>query len=312
MFGKNKLILTLIALGFFLALGQAGAKAIIKDSDFDGITDQAEVNLYKTDPNTFDSDGDGYADGVEVIAKTDPLDAKSTPLVLSNNRKMPLIERDDPFSWYISRISGILAFILLTGVVLLGLVQTSKSLLKYKFMSFMTAMETHRAVAWSGGIAVVIHFSSLFFDKIFQLKPIEALLPFQVVRSFRSALGFEFMIPVSLGVIAIYFIILLVLTSELRKKVIPTKAWRLIHYISFATYILFLVHAILSGTDSKEWWMIGIYATSFILVLSMFLARLYKEKLFYPKAKPVQNVQPAQLLVNANDQTNQGNTQINK
>jgi len=273
--------------------------AILKDTDYDGITDQAEIAVYKTDPLIFDTDGDGYSDGVEIIAKSNPLDKNSTPITVSEHKKLPLIERDDPLTWYIARASGIIAFILLTIVVLMGIVQTSKILLKYKFMTFMTALETHRAFAWMGGIAVIIHFSSLFFDKIFQLKLIEAVIPFQLSRNFKSALGFDFKIPVSLGIIAIYFIILLVSTSELRKKVVPVKLWRLIHYISFTTYMLFLTHGILSGTDTKEWWMITIYAVSFTLVISMIIAKFFKEKLFYPKGPAI-------------DKTNQGNTEISK
>lgn len=209
--------------------------------------------------------------------------AVATELIPQNINSTPLTGTTDPIFWYISRISGITAFILLTLVVLMGLVQTSKSLLKYKVMSFMTAMETHRAFAWLGGISVFIHFSFLFFDKVFQLKIIEAAIPFQISRTFKSALGFDFNLTVSLGIFAIYFIILLVSTSELRKKIVSMKVWRFIHYISFITYLLFLVHGILSGTDSKQLWMITIYGVSFVLVFGMFLARLFKVKLFYPK-----------------------------
>jgi sulfoxide reductase heme-binding subunit YedZ len=298
MFGKNKVTVSLIVFLTLCFLGSGYSSAAIKDSDFDGITDSAETSVYKTDPLKFDTDGDGYGDGVEVLAKSNPLDPNSTPLTVLDNKKLPLLEESDPFSWYISRISGITAFILLTLVILMGLVQTSKSLLKYKFMSFMTAMETHRALAWFGGISVVVHFSSLFFDKMFKLKVIEALIPFQLSRTFKSALGVDFNLSVSLGIIAIYFIILLIITSDLRKKVVPVKVWRLIHYISFVTYILFLVHGILSGTDTKEWWMIAIYAGSFVLVFMAFLARIFKQKLFYPK-KGV-----------SNDKTKQGTGEI--
>lgn len=36
------------------------------DSDGDGLTDFAEINIYNTDPNNPDTDGDGYLDGEEV------------------------------------------------------------------------------------------------------------------------------------------------------------------------------------------------------------------------------------------------------
>ncbi len=48
------------------------------DTDGDGLTDQDEINIYKTDPNNPDTDGDGLSDGDEVIKyRTDPLKGDS-------------------------------------------------------------------------------------------------------------------------------------------------------------------------------------------------------------------------------------------
>ena len=49
------------------------------DSDNDGLTDVDETDVYGTDPNAADSDGDGFADGEEVYAGTDPNDDSSVP-----------------------------------------------------------------------------------------------------------------------------------------------------------------------------------------------------------------------------------------
>jgi hypothetical protein len=42
------------------------------DTDHDGLSDQDEVNIYKTSPYLPDSDGDGIPDGTEVQNGTDP------------------------------------------------------------------------------------------------------------------------------------------------------------------------------------------------------------------------------------------------
>jgi hypothetical protein len=44
------------------------------DSDGDGLGDDAEVSIYGTDPEVFDTDNDGLSDGVEVELGTDPLE----------------------------------------------------------------------------------------------------------------------------------------------------------------------------------------------------------------------------------------------
>ncbi|MDQ3696037.1 MAG: thrombospondin type 3 repeat-containing protein [Chloroflexota bacterium] len=43
------------------------------DSDGDGLTDDAELNIHGTDPTLWDADGDGISDGAEIQAGTDPL-----------------------------------------------------------------------------------------------------------------------------------------------------------------------------------------------------------------------------------------------
>jgi len=43
-----------------------------KDSDYDGLKDWQEIQVYKTDPCKPDSDGDGYLDGEEIASGYDP------------------------------------------------------------------------------------------------------------------------------------------------------------------------------------------------------------------------------------------------
>lgn len=48
------------------------------DSDGDGLSNADEINIYGTDPNKFDTDGDGVGDGQEVFNGTNPLDPSSS------------------------------------------------------------------------------------------------------------------------------------------------------------------------------------------------------------------------------------------
>jgi hypothetical protein len=42
------------------------------DTDRDGVTDYDEVAIYRTDPSSADTDSDGYSDGAELLARTNP------------------------------------------------------------------------------------------------------------------------------------------------------------------------------------------------------------------------------------------------
>jgi hypothetical protein len=49
----------------------------LPDTDQDGISDQTEIERYFTDPNLFDSDGDGYGDGEELRNGFSPYNSKA-------------------------------------------------------------------------------------------------------------------------------------------------------------------------------------------------------------------------------------------
>jgi len=53
----------------------------LRDSDNDGISDYDEANIYDTDPLSSDSDGDGYIDGVEILAGFDPRDSSRESVI---------------------------------------------------------------------------------------------------------------------------------------------------------------------------------------------------------------------------------------
>ncbi|MHA1252691.1 MAG: hypothetical protein ACTSRP_22075, partial [Candidatus Helarchaeota archaeon] len=62
------------------------------DSDNDGLTDYHEHYNYGTDPQLWDTDGDGYSDGDEISNGTDPLDPTSYPHTHSTTRPIPGFE----------------------------------------------------------------------------------------------------------------------------------------------------------------------------------------------------------------------------
>ncbi|MHA1880217.1 MAG: hypothetical protein ACTSYG_07445, partial [Candidatus Heimdallarchaeota archaeon] len=57
-----------------------GSLPDVIDSDSDGLTDFDEVTIYHTDPTLWDTDGDGFSDGIEIQKGTDPLDPKDHPM----------------------------------------------------------------------------------------------------------------------------------------------------------------------------------------------------------------------------------------
>jgi len=218
MFGKHdqirKILLTLVVATIALSTNFSLAETT-QDSDMDGLTDDAEITTYHTDRTKADTDEDGVLDAQEILDNTNPTDPGSN---LLNTYKLdvaqPLFRTGSPVMWYIGRISGIAAFVVFTWVTCFGLLMTSKFLLKFKVFSAPTALETHSFSASIIGLAlVVIHAGSLMFDSTIKLTLPEILIPFTVIRTFKSALGFDLNLPISLGILATYLALVLVTIS---------------------------------------------------------------------------------------------------
>jgi methionine sulfoxide reductase heme-binding subunit len=264
---NSLLIATLV---FVLATGTA--RAAIQDTDADGLTDSAEQNVYGTSPHLPDTDGDLSDDGKEILAGTNPLDPASSPLEVWNQKGSDLIPNPKSLPWYIGRSSGILAFLLFSAVVINGLLISTR--LVFKIFPPALNYEAHRFLAWMALLATIGHAASFMFDHYFHLSPAETLVPFMLLRPITTSLGFSIGWTVGLGIIAFYGALALVLSSEFRAR-IGVKTWRRLHYMSFVMYLLFLGHGILSGTDSREWWMISTYTTSGVVVFSLIIVRVF-------------------------------------
>jgi methionine sulfoxide reductase heme-binding subunit len=261
-----------------------------KDSDYDGIPDNLEISKFHTDPTKSDTDGDGYYDFQEILDKSNPNSAMSTPLSKYKNTTVDLSSPNTPIAWYIGRIAGIVSFIMFTITICLGLSMTSKILLKYRIISAPNALEAHSFnAAYVAFSFLILHILALVFDNYIKLKLENIFIPFSLNKNLTTAIGFNIRVPVSLGVFAFYISIILITTSRLKNKLISAKHWRTVHYLSFLFYIMFLLHGITSGSDTREPWMIIIYASSVLMVLTMILLRVFGKKYFMPKPKVLPN-----------------------
>jgi hypothetical protein len=65
---------------FFTIVGSPnGAPYTRYDHDTDGLYDDEEINVFGTNPYTWDTDGDGYSDGQEDFSSSSPTDPFCTP-----------------------------------------------------------------------------------------------------------------------------------------------------------------------------------------------------------------------------------------
>ena len=152
-----------------------------------------------------------------------------------------------PIDWYAARAAGIVAYVLLTLVVCLGLAMAGKAPTK-RWPKF-TQEGIHRVGGLMVGTFIAIHIATIAADSYLPFKPIELLVP--LASHYRP-------IWLGLGICAAELLLALAITNRLRKR-LEHKTWRTLHYLNFAVWTAATVHSIGIGTDRSAPWMLAIY-----------------------------------------------------
>jgi len=153
---------------------------------------------------------------------------------------------NDTVLWYATRGAGVVSLILLTGVVVLGIV----SAMRWKTASWPRFLTTglHRNLALGTLIFLALHIVTAVVDPFTALGWKAAIIPFW--SSYRR-------LWLGLGVVAIYVLLAIVLTSLLR-PLFGYRAWRMVHWLAYLMWPIAVIHGIGTGTDPWFAWMLAI------------------------------------------------------
>ena len=155
---------------------------------------------------------------------------------------------NDTVLWYATRGAGVVYLVLLTGVVVLGIV----SAMRWQTVSWPRFLTTgfHRNLALATLIFLALHIVTAVVDPFTALGWQAAIIPFS--SSYRR-------LWLGLGVIAIYVLLAIVLTSLLR-PLFGHRTWRGVHWLAYLMWPIAVIHGIGTGTDPWFAWMLAIEA----------------------------------------------------
>jgi predicted ferric reductase len=142
--------------------------------------------------------------------------------------------------WYLSRGSAFSAYFLLWLSMILGTGITNK--LSVLWPGLPPTIELHQFTSIIGLAFGLFHGLILMGDHYINFSLAQVLLPF-------ATSGYK-PVAVGLGQIGFYTMLIITISFYLRKKIGPKK-WRALHFVSFVTYILVLIHGLLAGTDTS-------------------------------------------------------------
>jgi predicted ferric reductase len=153
--------------------------------------------------------------------------------------------------WYLSRASAWVAFVLLWLSMAMGLLITNR--LARVWPGGPTAFDLHQFVSLVALAFTVFHALILLGDHFIGYDARTLLVPF-ASHAYRP-------ISVGLGQLGLYGMAVVGLSYYVRRY-IGQRRWRLLHYLSFAVFLMALGHGVASGTDTSAVWAQGVYWAS--------------------------------------------------
>jgi len=182
------------------------------------------------------------------------------------------------FEWYLARASGIVAFVLLTIAVVLGLTLSGRA--KLPNWPRFAVEDVHRFAGLLTGTFVSLHVLTLFVDSYVPFSLTQLVVP--GTSSYRP-------LSTALGVVAAELLLALAITNRYRKR-LSYRFWRRAHYLNFAVWGLALFHGMFAGTDRVALWADVLYGCSAAAVAGLVAWRATGGGLRPPAATPANTV----------------------
>jgi methionine sulfoxide reductase heme-binding subunit len=166
--------------------------------------------------------------------------------------------------WLAARASGIVALLLVTASVALGLTMASKLVRRRGIAPVL--VRVHEQTALAGLVAIAVHGATLLADPWLRPGISGVLVPFTM--AYRPLFT-------GLGIVAGYLAAVLGLSFYVRKRIGP-RLWRKLHRATVLVWALGMVHALGAGTDAGSPWLQAFMLASGVPILVLFGIRMLR------------------------------------
>src|SRR6202521_2141112 len=169
---------------------------------------------------------------------------------------------NDTVLWYTTRGAGAVSLVLLSVVVVLGVLSTLR-VEGRRWPRFLT-IGLPRNLTLISLVFLALHIVTAVVDPFTHLGWLAAVVPFSsYYRTFW----------LGLGTIAFELLLAIVVTSLVR-GLIGQVAWRLVHWLSYASWPIAVLHGAGTGTDAGWVWLFALQAACVVAVLAAIGYRL--------------------------------------
>jgi methionine sulfoxide reductase heme-binding subunit len=142
--------------------------------------------------------------------------------------------------WYLMRASGVVALLLLTLSLSLGIATSNRWRLRGSALYVTTTV--HRNASLLAIVFLGVHIVTAVIDSDAAVSLASALFPIGPG------------IWLALGALSFDLVAAIVVTSLIRNR-LPYRLWRAIHWAAYASWPFAIWHGIGMGSDSGTWWL---------------------------------------------------------
>jgi predicted ferric reductase len=146
--------------------------------------------------------------------------------------------------WYASRATGVVALVLLTVVVLLGIMVSQRR--RLPGLPRFATTSLHRSMSLLAVTFIAVHVVTAVADPYVTIGIAAAVIPF---TSPYEPLW------LGLGAISLDMIVALIGTSLARAR-IGRRTWRAVHWLAYACWPVAVLHGVGSSTDMRAGWLL--------------------------------------------------------
>jgi methionine sulfoxide reductase heme-binding subunit len=188
--------------------------------------------------------------------------------------------------WYATRASGIVALVLLTLTMVLGVSTANRA--RSRLWPGFARQELHRRSSILAVVFVALHVLTSVLDTFVHIGWLAIVVPFTSSYS-RFWVG--------IGTVALDLLVAVFISSLLRTRLRPST-WRGLHWLAYASWPVALAHTFGMGTDAGEHWVIGLGALCVVSVAIAVAWRLRQRKEVLARLRPA-DLPSGQLAVAA-------------
>lgn len=164
--------------------------------------------------------------------------------------------------WYLTRATGSVTLVLLTVSVALGIANIGR-LQSTRWPRFVVE-GLHRNVSLLALSVLAVHIVTTVLDPFASMHALDALIPF--ISSYRP-------LWLGLGAFASDLLVAIALTSMVRRR-LGHSVWRATHWFAYLCWPVAVLHAVGTGSDVRQLWMLGLLAGCTIVLILAVWARV--------------------------------------